>query len=198
MVGTVPFGFNTLDISGRFILNAALSDDTDKILQLQGIGWLARKVIGLASVTLEIKHYKDDKGIEHIDIDEYTTTGRIATTAEHRAFLWQEAEFEDRIFGSMLVKARRCKAEDLNEEFLAKGWTVETYQHGLVQSHIESNPRRSRIIWSANEAWGVEEINGENRFTRRVYFTGPQKQVVEARLVYNYCKPMQICVDLCL
>ena len=208
----VSISLSSIDLDLRIVQNTTLSDDTDEILKLQGIGWFTRKAIGLASVTFEIKHHKDDKGVEHIEIDEYTTTGGIATTAEHRALLWQEAEHKDHIFGSTLVKARRCKAEDIKEDFLSKGWTEDTYTHGLIQSYVRSNTRKSGTTWSANEVneiriqsklemtclqtWGIEEINGEKKFTRHVYFTGSQKQVVKARLVYDHSERDLICVNL--
>lgn len=47
-----------------------MSGDTDQILALQGVGWLKRKAISMGTVTLDIKHYKDDAGIEHVDIDQ--------------------------------------------------------------------------------------------------------------------------------
>ena len=36
----------------------------------QGIGWFKRKIIANATITLAIKHYKDDAGVEKIDIDQ--------------------------------------------------------------------------------------------------------------------------------
>ena len=59
--------FNCLTDRGS--QNKTLSDPrTDTILQLQGVGWLKRKAISLGTVTLDIKHYKDDDGVEHIDL----------------------------------------------------------------------------------------------------------------------------------
>ncbi len=39
--------------------------------------WWKRKVIGAATVTLDVKHYKDEEGIENIDISQ-TLTGGIS------------------------------------------------------------------------------------------------------------------------
>ncbi|KAK2463834.1 hypothetical protein APHAL10511_004139 [Amanita phalloides] len=124
-----------------------------------------------------------------MQLDEYTTTGGLATTTEVRALVWTEAEHEDVVFGSVLAKARRCSEEEVNSEvkepFLAQGWTAETHKYGLIQSYIRSNTRKSGFTWSANEVWGVEEINGRKRFTRRIHFTA-QRKVITARLVYDY------------
>jgi hypothetical protein len=47
-----------------------MSGDTDTILKLQGIGYLKRLAIRNATVTLDIKHYKDEAGVEKIDINQ--------------------------------------------------------------------------------------------------------------------------------
>jgi hypothetical protein len=135
-----------------------LSDDTDAILKAQGVGWFLRRAIGLASITLAIKHYKDDAGVEHIDIDQ-TLTGGVPGTTERRTLWWQEKEHEDAIFGSVIGKSRRIKAEDLKEEYLTKDWTADTYDHGLVQSYAESNTQKSGIKWIADQVHNQAVFN---------------------------------------
>ncbi|KAG6818054.1 hypothetical protein H0H87_009209 [Tephrocybe sp. NHM501043] len=65
-----PDSLNILDISGTYVMNKSISDNfTDEILRLQGVSWWKRKAISVGTVTLKIKHYKED-GDEHIDIDQ--------------------------------------------------------------------------------------------------------------------------------
>jgi hypothetical protein len=135
----------------RIFQNRILSDDTDKILQLQGIRWVARTAISMASITFEIKHQKDDDGVEHLVLDEYSMNGGIAATREHRTLSWSAMEHDDIVFGSMITKSRRCQAEDIKEGFLTMGWTDETYKHGLIQALITSNTEKSGMAWTANE-----------------------------------------------
>jgi hypothetical protein len=56
----------------------------DKILQLQGVSWFKRTAIANATITLYVKHYKDDEGVEHIDIDQ-ALTGGIGGSTELRS-----------------------------------------------------------------------------------------------------------------
>ncbi|KAF8203711.1 hypothetical protein BJ912DRAFT_870968 [Pholiota molesta] len=182
----VPADFTILDISGKFIMNKTLSDPrTDTILQLQGVGWWKRKAISLGTVTLSIKHFKDDEGVEHINIDQ-TITGGIPGTTEERTLSWKEREHEDSLFGAVIGKSRRVRAEELDIPFLQEGWTQDTLDHGLVQSYVESNTPKSGTVWIANQTWGMEEINGDRRYMRHVKFTGPQGEDIEAKLVYDY------------
>lgn len=57
------------------------------MLTLQGVGWFTRKAIQLATVTLDINQYRDDNGVEHIDIEQ-TATGGIKGTTENRTLDW--------------------------------------------------------------------------------------------------------------
>lgn len=182
----VPADFTTLNLSGTFLLNRTLTDPrTDDILALQGVGWLKRKAIGLSSITLAIKHYKDDDGVEHIDIDQ-TLTGGIPGTSEKRTLWWKEKENNDHLFGHVIGKSRRIKVDELDLEFLKTGWTTDTIEHGVVQSYVESDTPKSGTVWIANQTWGIEELQSERRYVRHIKFTGPKAEDIELRMVYDY------------
>ncbi|KDR78778.1 hypothetical protein GALMADRAFT_244322 [Galerina marginata CBS 339.88] len=186
----VPADLTVLDISGKYTMNKTLSDQrTDTILQLQGVGWLKRTAISMGTLTISIKHYKDDDGVEHIDIDQ-VLTGGIPGTSETRTLWWKERENEDHVFGHVIGKSRRVKVDKLDVAFLQTGWTADTLEHGLIQSHVESNTPKSGVTWIANQTWGIEDIDGERRYARHVKFTGPGGEDIEARLVYDYVGPL--------
>ncbi|KAF4623244.1 hypothetical protein D9613_002115 [Agrocybe pediades] len=186
----VPADFTILDITGKFTMNKTLSDSrTDEILTLQGVSWFKRKAISIGTITLYIKHYKDADGVEHIDIDQ-TITGGIPGTREERTLWWKDRENNDSLFGHVIGKSRRVKAEELDIPFLKNDWTSDTLQHGVVQSYVESDTPKSGTTWIANQTWGIEEINGERRYVRHVKFTGPKGEDIEAKLVYDYLGPL--------
>ncbi|TFY77633.1 hypothetical protein EWM64_g6378 [Hericium alpestre] len=181
----VPSDLTTLDITGTYVLNKSKSDDTDEILRLQGVGWFTRKAIGFATITLTIKHYKGDDGLEHIDVDT-TLTGGIKGTTENRILDWQRREHEDHVFGAVVGQSRRVKLDELDNEFLKSGWTADVAEHGTINSYVESDTPKSGYIWVANQTWGFEEIDGERRHVRHVDFTGKEGEHIQARLVYDY------------
>lgn len=168
---------------------------------MQGVGWLTRKAITYGTLTLTIKHFKDDEGIEHIDIDQ-TLTGGIPGTSERRTLSWTERENQDHIFGAVIGKSRRTSVDVLEEDFLKRNWTADTIQHGVVQSYVESDTPKSGTTWIANQVrrfalnpcpqidfhqtWGMEDVNGERRYARHIKFTGPKAEEIECRLVYDY------------
>jgi hypothetical protein len=99
-----------------------------------------------------IKHYKDDAGVEHIDIDQ-TLTGGMSGTKEMRILNWTERQNEDHVFGPVIGKSRRIKvdSEELEDPFLKEGWTDDTVTYGVVQSYVESDTPKSGTTWIANQ-----------------------------------------------
>lgn len=97
--------------SRSVLQNKSLSDDTDEILRLQGIGWATRKVIQYATITLYVKHYKDDAAIEHIDIQQ-TVTGGVKGNFEQRTLIWETKAIDDPFYGpvgaSFLLHTSTC------------------------------------------------------------------------------------------
>lgn len=105
--------------------------------------------IRYGTVTLAVKHYKDD-AIEHIDINQ-TITGGIPGTRETRTLTWKERENYDHVFGYVIGRSRRVSIDQLDVVFLKEGWTADTIQHGLVQSYAESDTPKSGTSWIANQ-----------------------------------------------
>lgn len=68
------------------------------ILRIQGVSWKARKLINLVTVTLYVKHHKDDEGIEHILIDQAGAGGHSGNH-EERLLNWQEQASDESAFG---------------------------------------------------------------------------------------------------
>ncbi|KAA8894267.1 hypothetical protein FN846DRAFT_431467 [Sphaerosporella brunnea] len=181
-----PKEMTTKDFSGKFCMNKALSDDTDDVLYLQNVGWVTRKAIQLASITLDIKHYtspEDHK--EHIDIVQ-TLTGGIKGTTELRTLDWQERSHSDHIFGNIVGKSRRLGLEDVEDEFLKTGWLLE---EGSEASFVESFVVSGEHGWTAQQIWGFEEIDDEKKYVRHLKFTKGSDKVLTKKLVYDYIGP---------
>ncbi|KAH6916868.1 hypothetical protein BKA70DRAFT_315306 [Coprinopsis sp. MPI-PUGE-AT-0042] len=187
----VPAELTILDISGKFVMNKELSetDKTDVILGHQGVGWLTRKALGYGTLTLVVKHTKDAAGVETINIDQ-TLTGGIPGASEQRILSWEDREVADPTYGAILTKARRVKPSELDVEWLKMNWTADTAEHGVVQIISKSDTAKSGYTWSADQTWGIEEVNGERRYARHVKFAGPKGEDIEARLVYDYLGPL--------
>jgi hypothetical protein len=125
-----------------------LSDDSDDILKLQGVSWFKRRAISMFTLTLVVKHYTDDAGIEHIDIDQ-TLSGGIPGTSENRSLDWEENSESDDVFGAVIGQSKRIKLEEVEDEFLKSGWTDDTAEDGTVLAVAWSDPENNPLTWRA-------------------------------------------------
>lgn len=112
--------------------NKSLSDSTDEILRLQGVGWFKRKLIQAGTVSLVIKHYKDESGTEHIDIDQTLSPGGIGTR-EERVLDWSERNKKDDLFGDIIDRSRRLNLDEIEDDYLKKGWTADSIENGTTK-----------------------------------------------------------------
>ncbi|CAN8099429.1 unnamed protein product [Discula destructiva] len=166
------------DLNGTWVMNKSLSDSPDAGLALQGIGWLTRKAIGLATVTLAIKEYEDEAGVTHCDIQQ-TATGGVKGTAEARTFDNTWREHSDWLFGKVKGRTQWISAPVGDEPFLGTNW--EEGSKEWVYAYVESLDSD----WTAAQTWGFQVINGERRYARNVVIKKGDKKE-EFRMVYDF------------
>ena len=168
--------------------NKTLSDDTDPVLALQGIGWWTRKLISLATVTLHVKQYTTD-GITHIDIDQ-TATGGIKGTTELRELTWIYKEHDDHIFGHLNGKSRWLNPADIEDEWMKEGFLTGHEERGgpkkelFVESYVENDENG----WTGDQIWGFAIIEDVRYYVRRVTIKKGDT-TLKVRLVYNWYGP---------
>ena len=129
--------------------NHKLSDDTDKILDLQGVGWVTRKIIKAATITLFVKQYKDDEGEEHIDIKQ-TVTGGISGPPEYRTLNWTYHNIDHSLFGAIIAKSRRIPVAEVTDEYLNSGWLPDVSRDGAIQSYAEADKEKNSLHWTSD------------------------------------------------
>ncbi|KAG0704332.1 hypothetical protein DFH29DRAFT_911868 [Suillus ampliporus] len=185
-----PPEVTTKNFSGKFIMNKTLSDDSDDILKLQGISWFKRRAISMFTLTLVIKHYTDEAGLEHIDIAQ-TLSGGLPGTSEQRILDWEERSQGDDVFGAVIGQSKRVKFEEVEDEFLKSGWTEDTVGDGTLLAIAWSDTPKSGMEWRAEQTWGFEMLDGERRHARHVKFTSSDKKdgPIFKHLYYDYVGP---------
>ncbi|KIM32644.1 hypothetical protein M408DRAFT_326418 [Serendipita vermifera MAFF 305830] len=192
----VPENMTTSDLTGQFVLNKTLSDSTDQILMLQGVPWYTRKIIAVATITVNMSHYiGEEDTFEHIDTKQ-TLTGGIKGTEENRTFSGLPREHSDYLFGTVIGISKRipwknAPPEVADNAFLREGWTQDTTEaeKGVIFTTASSKTEETGKTWTADQIWGFAEINGEKRYTRRVHFHTPE-ETVDAKMIYDYYGPL--------
>lgn len=194
------------DLNGAWVMNKTLSGDSDGVMQLQGIGWLVRKTVSFATITLHVKQYVDAANATHIDIDQSLSPGNIKGTSEKRTLDWLTSDHVDHVFGSLRGRSRwttlprvgddytvgpaagpDADAErDLDVHFMRHGdWddSVTPNADDVVESWVESVDKG----WMAWQIWGFERVDGVRRYVRHVVVRGKAgKGVKRLRLVYDW------------
>lgn len=171
------------------------------------MGWVTRKALSLAKVTIYIHEYPDSEKPEIFHVDgQSVLTGGIQGTKESRTLDWQQREHTDHIFGKLVGQSRHFadiksidiqtsvgNAEDdarvakfLSGETLVDGSKSEGFleEEAFMQSFVQN----SESGWTAEQIWGFEIIDGQRLHTRRVAVTKNGK-VELARLVYSFKAP---------
>ncbi|KZV68705.1 hypothetical protein PENSPDRAFT_652992 [Peniophora sp. CONT] len=171
------------DLTGKWLMNKSLSDSTDDVLSLQGVGWMKRKIIAAATVTLHVKHYHTEDSIEHVDIRQ-TVTGGFEGTTENRTLDYVLRAHDDHLFGPIKANSRRVKWVEIEIPFLKEGWLGEGEE--TIEAYATSDTEKSGTSWTAIQTWGFEDIGGARRYVRHLDFTGPKGEHLQKKLVYDY------------
>ncbi|KAE8148293.1 hypothetical protein BDV25DRAFT_158573 [Aspergillus avenaceus] len=102
-----PTDITLKDISGEWMMDKTLSNPTEPLLALQGMGWMKRKALNMANITLQVHQYPDneDSKVMHVHIDQIVTGG-IKGTTENRRTDWTPREHEDHVFGRVKGQSR--------------------------------------------------------------------------------------------
>ncbi|KAI5285683.1 hypothetical protein KEM54_000381 [Ascosphaera aggregata] len=190
-----------------FVMDKTLGDDPDAIFVLQGMGFLTRKTLKYATVTLNMSA-KEEDGVMIVRSDQ-TITGGIKGTSEVRYLNWQERSHEDAIFGKVVGRSKfldangntpvldiqTSVADAKEKEAIEKFLKGEVLADGKTASSFATDEQKDAFLhswvksqengWTAEQVWGFEIINGERRHTRRAVVAKKDK-VVKARLVYTY------------
>jgi hypothetical protein len=174
--------------------NKKFSSDTSPALALQGIGWVTRKLISAASITLDIKQYtapptppnSDTTPVTHIEIEQ-TGTGGMKGTTEKRCLDFQWREHSDWMFGHVKGQTKFVAPADITDEFLAKDWLEDEAEKGGPngETHILSYVESLDSGWTATQVWGFQMIDGVRRYCRNVVVAKGAERV-ELRLVYDF------------
>ncbi|KFY81291.1 hypothetical protein V500_11552 [Pseudogymnoascus sp. VKM F-4518 (FW-2643)] len=109
------------NLNGIWTLDKSMSSDTNPVLALQGVNWVIRKAVAIATVTLDITEYQEPnpgtlKPVVRIEIVQSNSSGLPGTT-EKRVLDWSENLQEDHLFGKCIAQTRLIrgiKQEDGN------------------------------------------------------------------------------------
>ena len=175
--------------------NKSQSGNIEPALALQGIGWVTRKAVSLATMTLNIKQFSappsppaDPSGaaVAHIEIEQ-TGTGGIKGTTEKRCLDFEFREHTDYLFGHVKGQSKWVAAAEVTDEFLAGGWLEgeEEAKGPNGESHVLNHVESYDNGWTATQVWGFKLVEGVRKYVRNVVIAKGAERV-EIQLVYDF------------
>ncbi|KAI4682118.1 uncharacterized protein J4E88_005006 [Alternaria novae-zelandiae] len=163
------------DFTGSWLLNKTLSDSFDSAFVLQGIPWIIRKVISLATLTMKIAHSVDESGVPTVIFTQAASVA-IAGLSEEIETRWldgREQLHSSSLFGTSSARTRMIcfdtatgydgKPLDavLTKDFLREGKEgEEEFLFDLVVHQTRG--------WVMEQIWGFGMLNGERRLLRKM------------------------------
>jgi hypothetical protein len=175
--------------------NKSLSDAFEPVLALQGVGYITRKALTLATITQHLRQSpttgEDSAPTTAITIDQMITGG-FKGSVENRTLDWHFRGHTDWLFGTVEGRSRYSTLAKILEEnkgkgngviteedakFLAEGWLKETEEGEIVEAFADNEGSK----------WIALQIGGERRLTRRFAIRRKDRdEVVRVRMVYDY------------
>ncbi|KAH7123599.1 hypothetical protein B0J11DRAFT_436446 [Dendryphion nanum] len=201
-----PASVTIKSLDGKWVINKTHSDPIDPVLALQGVGWLTRKAVGLATVTQHLTTSTSGPS-PTLTIDQ-VATGGLKGTKESRVLDWEwQPPHTDWLFGTLKGKSRYTTLAALAEsgpnasghdgplidedrKFLCEGWLPETKDGEVIESFAENEGAK----WTGWQVWGFGDVDGQRWFVRRFVIRRiegkgagtPGTEVVRVRLCYEW------------
>ncbi|KAL8683663.1 MAG: hypothetical protein Q9186_000436 [Xanthomendoza sp. 1 TL-2023] len=180
------------DLNGYWVMSKSLSDPLDPVLALQGINWLIRKVVSLATITMRIIETEDATGTIHIRVEQ-TATGGIKGETEERKLDWSPVPHSSGVFGEMNNRTRWTSVGSDAESggggplhpWLTEGWLVEKPVQEGTNSYVQNWVVNEKNGWTAEQIWGFATVNGK-RYHVRKFLVKKGDAEAKARMVYDW------------
>ena len=161
------------------------------MLALQGINWLIRKVVSLATITMRVIETEDATGTIHIRVEQ-TATGGIKGETEERKLDWSPVPHVSGVFGEMNNRTRWTSIEKEAESggggplhpWLTEGWLDEKPLEDQ-RSHVQNWVVNEKSGWTAEQIWGFAMVDGK-RYHVRKFLVKKGDEEAKARMVYDW------------
>ncbi|KAL3443571.1 hypothetical protein BJX65DRAFT_311729 [Aspergillus insuetus] len=179
---------------GSWVMDKALSTDSDPILKLQGVGWVTRKGISMATITIRIKSssemdHESQADVNRLDIEQ-TLSAVLPGSTETRILNWTERKQKDPLFGILRGRSRLVggtrdddgivrpaieiestltdeKAKSVIRDFL-RDFTTAASHDNLSDLYMHDYVRSEKAGWTVEQTWGISSVDSQEALVRRV------------------------------
>ncbi|KIW01620.1 uncharacterized protein PV09_07091 [Verruconis gallopava] len=166
-----------LDLSGKWTLSRALSDDSEEMLVLQNFNYFLRKAAKVGTITIVFRH--DVKASPQTFEVTVIPPAGFAKESRTRQIDGERVEDKHFLFGTnYVIWNHRTKADELDDYFLEEEWVNDN----LLEELIESGDGKF-----VNEGiWGMIEKDGKRQLVKRAIVKTTDGRRAVARQVFEY------------
>lgn len=170
----------------HFTLNPHLSSPFTQILKIQGVNTLIRQAASSMTVHLTISELTDSKVI----MKQSAMTDKLPGAEEEYPLDWTWRASKNGLFGDVEGRARWVDAKEGAESggvVEKEGEGVEwVWGDGEEERLLQAEGKDGEGKWEARHLLGFEMLEGERRFTRRVYVRNREGEEVRAVMVWDF------------
>ncbi|KAJ5636009.1 uncharacterized protein N7484_009322 [Penicillium longicatenatum] len=161
------------DFTGSWALSKPLSGAFDPVFAVQGIPWIIRKIISIASLSMKVEKEVDEAGTKILVFTQIASVAIAGLSEERevRVLDGREKFHSSALFGTSSARSRMV---DLST---AKGHDGEPLDPELTKDFLDEgepggeNNLYDLIVhqtagWAMEQVWGFGMVNGERRLMR--------------------------------
>ena len=183
------------DITGyttqaKWTMNQKLSGDSDPILSAQGVGYLKRKAIGLATVVVT----NTNSEVNGVTVIKSSSSASGLPGAQEEVTLDGTPRSSDHsIYGKIKTTGSAKKPEEISNKFLTEGMLPDSFDSEGRLLYIQSEADASagnKLGWTAEVTSGFQNIDvggkTEKRWVRVNAFKDGKGKEMNIKLIYDF------------
>jgi hypothetical protein len=169
----------------HFTLNTHLSTDFTQILNIQGVNALISTAASSATVHLLITSLSEDKVI----MKQTAMSSKLPGTEEEYPLDWTWRGSSNGLFGKVEGRARWGGVDEGRKEGGVVGGDERVewvFGEGEEERLLQAEGKDAEGKWEARHLLGFEMLDGERRFTRRVFVRNKNGEEVRGVMVWDW------------
>ncbi|KAF3902260.1 hypothetical protein AA313_de0207592 [Arthrobotrys entomopaga] len=176
-----PAEMTVANITGKYFMVQSGCKNTDEILAGQGIGWLKRKALAVAPVTITITHTVPADGSPEV-LQVESVALKVISSSETITIDGESRKSVHPLWGDITLSAKKIKIADISDEKLKEGGWLGEEVIEVIAGNVTT---KESDKWTAVQIWGFQTIDGQHRYFRRVRLDHG-KEPIYGHMLYDY------------
>ena len=193
-MAAIPPEITIRNISGTYILNRTLSDNSQAVLKQQNVGWLVRQAVQYSNIDVTLTQYtttippgEPHAGDQRHHLDQYQSSTGGIRNVEDRVMDWEATVKPNKIWGEVRARTHYTTVAKLPDAWLREGWEKECVEGEVIEGIVEG----VKDGWTAHQVWGFAEVEGQRRHVRKILAQRKGWKDERIRMVYDWRGPVE-------